>query len=277
MSKSFVLWFTGLPSSGKTTLASYMVGKLREKGLNVEWLDGDNVRNVFPSTGFSKQERDMHIKRIGFTSSLLERNGVIVIASFISPYQDSRDFVRSLCKNFVEVFINTPLKVCEERDVNGLYKKAKEGKIKKFTGFNHPYENPLSPEVELDTTNRSVKECGDDILNYLNEKGFLSRDDKRFFFSVVEEGVLNPDYEGFRMGRIEVYDEKSDSPYADYEARICLPEEFFEEFREVFDLKESDLMPRIVWKFEEDKPIKIRKPNPDVEPPPFDVVTEDLG
>ncbi len=167
MPKSFVLWLTGLPSSGKTTLASYVVGRLREKGLNVEWLDGDNVRNVFPSTGFSKQERDMHIKRIGFTSSLLERNGVVVVNSFVSPYQESRDFIRDLCKNFIEVFVNTPLEVCEERDPESLYKRAREGKIKNFTGYDDPYENPLNPEKELDTTNRSVEECGDEILNYL--------------------------------------------------------------------------------------------------------------
>jgi len=249
MSRSFVLWFTGLPSSGKTTLADYVVKKLCNEGLDVEWLDGDKLRNTFPNTGFSKQDRDMHIKRVGFMSSLLEKKGVVVVASFISPYQETRDFVRNLCKNFTEVFVNTPLKVCEERDVKGLYKKARGGEIKNFTGIDDPYENPLNPEIELDTTNKSVEECGKEILDYLD----IGEDDKRFFFSVIEEGVLNPDYKGFRVGRIEVYDQKSGSPYADYEARICLPEEFFEEFRAVFDMKESDLMPRIIWDLEEDE------------------------
>lgn len=175
MSKPFVLWFTGLPSSGKTTLANYVVERICEKRLNVEWLDGDKIRNTFPNTGFLKQERDMHISRVGFLSALLEKKGVIVVASFISPYQETRDFVRNLCENFIEVFINTPLEVCEERDVKGLYKEAREGKIKNFTGVNDPYENPLNPEIELDTTNRSVRECGDKILNYLDEKGFLLR------------------------------------------------------------------------------------------------------
>ena len=114
--KSYVIWLTGLSGSGKSTIGLELVKKLKEKGYRVEHLDGDVVREIFPRTGFSKEERDRHIRRVGFLSGMLEKNGVIVVASFISPYAESRSFVRNLCNNFIEVHIATPLDVCEKRD-----------------------------------------------------------------------------------------------------------------------------------------------------------------
>jgi adenylylsulfate kinase len=163
--KPSVLWFTGLSGSGKSTLAEYVYKELKSKGYKVEHLDGDNIRDIFPRTGFSKEERNRHIRRVGFLASKLESNGVFVIASFISPYQETRDFVRRLCKNFVEVYVSTPLEICEKRDVKGLYAKARRGEIKQFTGIDDPYENPENPEIEINTSNLSIEQAIRKILN----------------------------------------------------------------------------------------------------------------
>ncbi|HNW82240.1 MAG TPA: adenylyl-sulfate kinase [bacterium] len=163
----FVIWFTGLSGSGKSTLADRLSEKLKESGLKCEQLDGDLVRNVFPETGFSRNERNAHIKRMGFLASILERNGIIVIASFISPYEESRTFVRNQCRNFVEVYISTPLKVCEKRDVKGLYKKARKGEIEFFTGVDDLYEVPVLPEITIDTASESVEKSLEQIFNKL--------------------------------------------------------------------------------------------------------------
>ncbi len=156
--KPFVLWFTGLSGSGKSALASRAYDYIAEKGLRVERLDGDVVRSVFPKTGFTKEERDNHIKRVGFLASMLERNGVIVVSSFVSPYQDARNFVRDLCQNFVEIHVDTPIEICEQRDVKGLYKKARAGEIKYFTGIDDPYERPQNPEIVIKTEGQTVEE-----------------------------------------------------------------------------------------------------------------------
>ena len=169
----FVLWLTGLPSSGKTTLGNAIYRKLSENGNKVERLDGDKVRSIFPSTGFSKEERDTHIKRVGFLASMLEKNGIIVIASFISPYQESRDFVRSLCRNFIEVYMATPLEECEKRDTKGLYKKARKGDINHFTGINDPYEVPKGAELVINAVNESLEKSTENIVRYLKGKNFL--------------------------------------------------------------------------------------------------------
>src|SRR5207237_9869029 len=124
-----VVWFTGLSGSGKSTISQRVADTLRAEGYNVEYLDGDAVRAIFPNTGFTRPERDAHIRRVGFLASKLEEHGVIVIASFVSPYRESRDFVRSQCRSFVEVWVNTPIEVCEQRDVKGLYAKARRGEI----------------------------------------------------------------------------------------------------------------------------------------------------
>ena len=170
----FVLWLTGLPGSGKTTLANATYEKLSKNGYRLERLDGDKVRSIFPTTGFSKEERNTHIQRVGFLASILEKNGIIVIASFISPYQETRDFVRTLCRNFVEIYMATPLEECERRDTKGLYKKARRGEIGHFTGVDDPYEVPNDAELAIDAANESVEKSVDKVLKYLKERNFLS-------------------------------------------------------------------------------------------------------
>lgn len=168
--KSTVLWFTGLSGSGKSTISEKVYAELKDRGYEVEHLDGDAVREVFPTTGFSKKERDDHVKRVGFVASLLQKHGVFVVASFISPYQDARDFVRDMCKDFTEIHISTPLEVCESRDVKGLYAKARKGEIDNFTGISDPYEEPENPELEIDTTNITPEEGVQQVLDYLKAK-----------------------------------------------------------------------------------------------------------
>jgi adenylylsulfate kinase len=165
--KSFVLWFTGLSGAGKTTLADKVYDCIAMNGHRVEKLDGDMVRSVFPSTGFGKADRDAHIKRVGFLASLLEKHGVIVIASFISPYKEIRQFVRDRCRNFIEIYVSASLEECERRDPKGLYKKARAGEIKNFTGIDDPYEAPVAPELIVDTETQTVEESFSVILDYL--------------------------------------------------------------------------------------------------------------
>lgn len=165
--ESRVIWFTGLSGAGKTTLAEKLAAYFKENGVKCELLDGDTVRNIFPQTGFAKKDRDEHVKRMGFLASMLERNGVTVVASFISPYRESRDFVRKMCRNFVEVYVSTSLEVCEKRDVKGLYKKARRGEIKSFTGIDEPYEAPLHPEITINTAEETVEESLERLINCL--------------------------------------------------------------------------------------------------------------
>lgn len=163
-----VIWLTGLSGAGKSTIAEALVLKLKEKGIKTEHLDGDTVRAIFPQTGFTKEERIKHIKRVGFLASKLESNGIFVVASFISPYQESREFVRGICKNFIEVYVSTPLAECEKRDVKGLYKKARAGEIQNFTGISDPFEEPQNPELSIDTTNITVDNAVKLILKKVN-------------------------------------------------------------------------------------------------------------
>ncbi len=165
--KPSVLWFTGLPGAGKSTVSEAVYEKMLLKGYKVEHLDGDAVRNIFPRTGFSKEERDRHIRRVGFLASRLEKNGVYVIASFISPYRESREFVRSLCDNFQEVYISTPVEVCEQRDPKGLYKKVRAGEISNFTGVDDPYEVPENPALSIDTSRVPVDEAVTQVMRLL--------------------------------------------------------------------------------------------------------------
>lgn len=164
--KPAVYWFTGLSGSGKSTLSKKTYDILKKKGLKVEYLDGNSVRNIFPKTGFSKEERNIHIKRVGFLASKLEKNGVIVIASFISPYQEARDFVRNLCSNFIEVYVSTPIEICEQRDTKGLYTKARKGEITNFTGINDPYETPKNPEIIIDTSDISIEKAVNKVIKH---------------------------------------------------------------------------------------------------------------
>lgn len=162
-----VVWFTGLSGAGKSTIADAVSQALREGGRKVERLDGDTVRDIFPTTGFTRPERDAHVRRVGYLSSKLEQNGVAVVASFVSPYAESREFVRGLCKNFVEVHVATPLEECERRDVKGLYARARRGEVRNFTGIDDPYESPTHPEIVLDTSAMSVDEASTRVIAYL--------------------------------------------------------------------------------------------------------------
>jgi adenylylsulfate kinase len=153
------LWFTGLSGAGKTTISQAVEQELRSQGYKVETLDGDVVRqNLTKGLGFSREDRDENIRRIGFVANLLTRNQVIVLVSAISPYNAIRTEVRQRIGNFIEVYVNAPLAVCEQRDVKGLYKKARSGEIKNFTGIDDPYEPPMNPEVECRTDEESLEQ-----------------------------------------------------------------------------------------------------------------------
>ena len=174
MSKGTVIWFTGLSGAGKTTITESLVPELRARGERVEVLDGDVVRtNLSKGLGFSREDRDTNIARIAFVAHLLARNGVTVVVAAISPYRSTRDAARALVEQsarFVEVHVAPPLETCIERDVKGLYKKAIAGEIKEFTGISDPYEEPLSPELRIDTSQVSVAEAVASLLGVLEER-----------------------------------------------------------------------------------------------------------
>ncbi|MCZ6527111.1 MAG: adenylyl-sulfate kinase [Candidatus Dadabacteria bacterium] len=173
---SLILWFTGLPSSGKSTIANELEKKLITLGTRTYILDGDNVRmGLCKDLGFSAEDRGENIRRIGEVSKLFVDTGCIVLSAFVSPYIKDRDAVRELVEEgeFVEVFVDAPLEVCEERDVKGLYKKAREGIIKGFTGIDDPYEAPLNPEITIDTSKLSLDEGVNVIFDYLEKRGVL--------------------------------------------------------------------------------------------------------
>jgi sulfate adenylyltransferase/3'-phosphoadenosine 5'-phosphosulfate synthase len=177
MEKGFTLWFTGMSGAGKSTIANAITPKLQALGRRVEILDGDEVRtNLSKGLGFSKEDRDTNIRRIGYVAQLLTRNGAAVITAAISPYRDIRDEVRSRIGNFVEVYVHCPLETLIARDVKGLYKKALAGEIKEFTGVSDPYEEPLNPEVIVETHKETIEESANKILARLKELGYLPFD-----------------------------------------------------------------------------------------------------
>ncbi|KPL10012.1 adenylylsulfate kinase [candidate division TA06 bacterium SM1_40] len=174
MAKGFTVWFTGLPCSGKTTVSQIVEKEIRATGRNVEVLDGDVVRtNLSKGLGFSKEDRDTNIKRIAFVCKLLTRNGAATIAAAISPYRAIRDHARMEIGNFVEVYVRCPVEVCEQRDVKGMYKKARAGEIQGFTGIDDPYEEPLAPEVVVDTDKEAPGESAQKVMAKLRELGYL--------------------------------------------------------------------------------------------------------
>jgi adenylyl-sulfate kinase len=180
MHEGFTLWFTGLSGAGKSTLASMAAEVLRSHGYKVEILDGDEVRtNLSKGLGFSKEDRDTNIRRIGFVAKLLARNGVIAITAAISPYRDIRDEVRRQHGRFFEVFVKCPLDTLVERDVKGLYKKAMAGEIPSFTGISDPYEEPLNPEVVIESDRETPQDSLSKLLDRLEQLGFISRDGAR--------------------------------------------------------------------------------------------------
>jgi adenylyl-sulfate kinase len=174
MTKGLTVWFTGLSGAGKSTLANLIEGELLERGMKVEVLDGDVVRtNLSKGLGFSKEDRDTNIRRIGFVCRLLSRNGVVAIGAAISPYRAIRDEVRRENGRFVEVYMRCPLDTLVERDAKGLYKKAIAGEIANFTGVSDPYEEPLSPEVTLDTDRETPSESAGKLLHWLEDNGYV--------------------------------------------------------------------------------------------------------
>ncbi len=171
MPEGFTLWFTGWSGAGKTTLAIEVEKALRERGIRyVQRLDGDIVReDLTRDLGFSKQDRNENIRRITFVASLLSNNGVATLVSFISPYREARDKARGSCHNFIEVYMKCDPRILISRDVKGFYKKALTGEIQNFTGIDDPYEEPLKPDIVIDTGTMSVGDARDVIIRYLQK------------------------------------------------------------------------------------------------------------
>lgn len=171
--EAFVVWFTGLSGSGKSTLANMVEKELYEMGVHTYSLDGDNIRSGLNNNlGFSREDRQENLRRIAEVAKLFVDSGTVVVASFISPLQTDRDYIREIigAKDFIEVFVNTPLEVCEERDVKGLYKKARAGEIKNFTGIDAPYDIPVSPDIEIRTNEEDADVSVKRIINILKNK-----------------------------------------------------------------------------------------------------------
>lgn len=170
---SFLLWFTGLSGSGKSTIANAVESALHAKGIHTYTLDGDNVRKGLNNNlTFSHKDRKENIRRISEVANLMVDSGLVVIAAFVSPYKEDREMIKNNVEsvNFVEIFVDTPIEECERRDVNGLYAKARQGLIKDFTGVNAPYETPENPDITIDTTQVSVSEAIEIIYNKIEPK-----------------------------------------------------------------------------------------------------------
>ncbi|HKM77124.1 MAG TPA: adenylyl-sulfate kinase [Candidatus Bathyarchaeia archaeon] len=174
MTEGFVIWLTGLPGSGKTTIATHLESKLRAMNWQVEVLDGDELRqNLSKGLGFSREDRETHLKRAAYVAKLLSRNKVAVIAAFISPYRNVREYARNETTNFIEVFVKCPLQVCAQRDPKGLYKKASSGEIKNLTGPQDIYEEPLAPDLIVETDHQTVEESMNLIVEKLKKLNLI--------------------------------------------------------------------------------------------------------
>lgn len=172
--KGFTVWFTGLSGAGKSTVAHHVAKLLEERGRLVDILDGDEVReNLSKGLGFSKEDRDINVRRIAYVARLLTRHGAAVITAAISPYRATREWAREQIGNFVEVYVDCPLEVCADRDVKGLYKKAFAGEIKQFTGVSDPYEPPVKPELVLETYRETPNESAAKVIHTLERLGYL--------------------------------------------------------------------------------------------------------
>jgi adenylyl-sulfate kinase len=190
MAKGFTLWFTGLSGSGKSTLAERVRDLLLERGMKVEVLDGDVIRqNLSRGLGFSKEDRDINIRRIGFVCNLLTRNDVVAIGAAISPYRAIRDENRKLIGRFVEVYCQCDIDTLKNRDPKGLYEKALRGEIKNFTGVSDPYEAPEKAEVVVDTANEDIDTSVDRILRTLEQMGYIPAGDGRGYSEDEEESI----------------------------------------------------------------------------------------
>ena len=174
--KPCILWFTGLSASGKSTLANAVEVELFKRGQKTYLLDGDNVRHgLNKDLGFSELDRIENIRRIGEVAKLFVDSGLLTLTAFISPFKSDRQIARSLVKydEFIEIFVDTPIEVCEQRDPKGLYKKARDGAIKNFTGIDSPYERPENPEIHIQTEQKTVQECADLVVNHLIKFGYI--------------------------------------------------------------------------------------------------------
>jgi len=173
------IWFTGLPSSGKSTIARVVFQRLIDRGLAVELLDGAEVReSLSRGLSFSKEDREEHIRRIGYVAKLLSRNGVIAICAAVSPYRATRDEVRRNTKRFVEVYVECPVEVAEKRDTDGWYARARRGEVEEFTGVNAPYEPPVSPEVHIHSDRESIEDAAANVLSRLEQLQLIPRADE---------------------------------------------------------------------------------------------------
>ncbi len=174
-----LLWFTGLSGSGKSTIAGAVESKLAERLQHTTLLDGDNVRHgLCGDLAFSKEDRNENIRRVGEVANLMVESGLIVLTAFISPFKENRDIVRGTLKEgeFIEVYIDTPISICEQRDPKGLYKKARAGEIKDFTGIGSPYQPPEHPEITINNYDISVEDAANKVIAYLENKGYLKPD-----------------------------------------------------------------------------------------------------
>lgn len=175
--KGLTLWFTGLPCSGKTTVAEIVAETLRTNGNKIELLDGDEIRKHFSAgVGFSREDRNTHLRRVAYLCHLLTKHGVIVLASFVSPYRENRDYARGLINNFVEIYAKCSLEICIQRDVKGMYKKALNGKIQQFTGVSDPYEEPTNPELVLETDKETAQENALKVIEKMKKLGYLTQE-----------------------------------------------------------------------------------------------------
>jgi len=188
LEKGFCIWFTGVPASGKSTIAGAVEKRLRARGVKLENLDADEVRkNLSPDLKFSKEDRDMNTKRLAYMSMLLCRNGVSALVAAVASYREFRDRARRMIDNFVEVFVDCPTEVCRQRDPKGLYARGDRGEVNDIAGVHQPYEEPLDPEVHLKTDQMTVDEAADTVIRRLEELGYLPREDAEEVYSPEEE------------------------------------------------------------------------------------------
>ncbi len=170
--KPFVLWFTGLPLSGKTAIADVVYEKLkRNDKLPLQRLDSREIREMIPELGFDRRDRILHLKRVAFLIRILQSNSISVVASFVSPYREVREFIRNHTDNFIEIYVKASVETCMKRDYKGVYEKAKRGEIKNLTGVDEPYEEPETPEIVLDTEKYSKEELADMVYKYVRKRG----------------------------------------------------------------------------------------------------------
>lgn len=196
---SFTLWFMGLPASGKSTLAKQVENHIREDGYRVENLDGDEIRkNLHPDLGFTREEREINNRRTAFICKLLNRNGIAAVTGMITPFRDSQQKVREIIEptgRFVLIYVKCSVETCKERDPKGLYEQAEAGKIDKFTGINHPFQEPIDPDVIVDSENNDVETCVQQILERLDELDVFEQDTgDNYGFDVTrseEEDILD--------------------------------------------------------------------------------------